>query len=241
VRGPLEAGTVSTGDPVFERVLFTPRSLACLVKCSVELLQDSVNIEDILTRAFTQSMAVEVDRVCLAGTGVAPQPLGIRNAPGVGEIAAVGAPTNYDVLVNLASLIWTKNTAPTAYIMSPREFATFGKLKEATTNAPLAIPPVIADIPRRMTTSVLTTEAPGTASTVFAGDFSQMLIGVRSSIRIDTLKERFSDTLEPGFIAWLRCDPQLVIPGAFARAIGVLPGTLLMAAEAEEPSPKAKK
>ena len=49
-----------------------------MVKCSRELLDDSLNIGTALPNIITAAMAAEMDRVALEGTGVAPQPTGLR-------------------------------------------------------------------------------------------------------------------------------------------------------------------
>jgi HK97 family phage major capsid protein len=226
----LENAPVAESDPTFER-------LAVLVKASVEVLQDSVNIESALQNAFARSMAVQVDQVALAGSGTAPEPRGIRNTSGVHEITGAGALASYDPLIDLAAKVWGANAAVTGIVMSPREYATLGKLKD-TTNAALPVPPIIADIPRRMTTSVSITEAPGTASTVYLGDWAQLWFGVRTQLRVEVLKERYMpDAMQYGFLAWLRVDVQLAHAAAFGRLLGITPGTML-AAEAESGSKK---
>src|SRR5262249_30592202 len=74
-----ENAAVTTQDATFDGVVFTPRSLAVITQCSRELLEDSINIEEILTNAFIRSFAVELDRVALQGSGSAPQPRGVQN------------------------------------------------------------------------------------------------------------------------------------------------------------------
>src|SRR4030095_2900310 len=63
-----ENGAVAESDPTFEAVTFTPRSLDVFFKTSRELVEDSINIAEILEATLVRSFAVEVDRVCLAGT-----------------------------------------------------------------------------------------------------------------------------------------------------------------------------
>src|SRR5207247_8818606 len=81
-----ENGAVASSDPTFDGVVFTPRSLAVVTPVSRELLEDSINIEDMLTLAFVRSFAAELDRVALQGTGTPPQPKGVQNASGIGAV-----------------------------------------------------------------------------------------------------------------------------------------------------------
>jgi HK97 family phage major capsid protein len=64
-----ENAEVSGSDPTFTRIQFLPKTLAVIVKASRELLQDSLNAEGALFNAFAQSMALEIDRVALMGSG----------------------------------------------------------------------------------------------------------------------------------------------------------------------------
>ena len=99
-----ENAAIGTSDPTFDRVAFTARSLACLVIASRELLEDTVNIETALDNALTQAVALEVDRVALRGSGVAPAPQGLRTLAGVNEVSmgANGGPiSNFSKLLDI--------------------------------------------------------------------------------------------------------------------------------------------
>ena len=61
------------------------------------------------------------------------------------------------------------------------------------------------------------------ASTIVLGDFTQMMLGVRSELRIEVLREKYADTLQYGFIAHLRFDVQLAHAQSFAKLIGITP------------------
>lgn len=226
----LELGGVATSDPTFEQVNFTARSLAVLVRLSLELIEDSLNVETILMNALAQSLALEVDRICLFGTGTAPEPKGITLVSGIQSVA-VGAAnggqlTNYTPIISAMQKLAEANAEPpTALVMAPRtRFGLAGLLD--TTNQPLNAPAIVAAVPQLHTTAVPVNMTKGTATNatkIILGDFSQMLLGVRQELRIETLKERFSDTLEVGFLAHLRLDVQFAHPESFAVIDGIIP------------------
>jgi HK97 family phage major capsid protein len=60
-------------------------------------------------------------------------------------------------------------------------------------------------------------------SQVIAGDFSQLLIGIRSTIRVEILRERFMDNLQFGLIAHARVDFAAAREGAFTVLDAVTP------------------
>lgn len=226
----LEAGAVATAAPTFERVQFAPKSLAVLVKVSSELLEDSINVNQALQQCFANAFAVELDRVALLGTGVSPQPHGIAGLPNVGNVSMGvngAALTNYDPFVNAVSALLSANAQmPTAAIMAPRTLVKAALLKDTLTQ-PMRRPDLIANLPFLATTSVPITQTQGTSSgissEVILGDFTQLMFGIRTRLRIRILEQRFiGDTLEYGFLADLRADVQLRHPQSFCEIVGVL-------------------
>ncbi len=219
-----EAGAVAESEPTFEGVVFVPRSLAVLVKASREVIEDSVNIEQALEQAFIGALSVELDRVALNGSGTPPEPKGISNTTGVGSVAGGGALTSYDkVLDALYEILVDNGPMPTAMVMPPRTTIALAKLKESTSNAPLAMPPLLANIPSFTTTSMPITESPGTASKIILGDFTQLYFGIRTELRIEVLRELYAGNLQLGYIAHLRADIGVAHPESFAMVTGIVP------------------
>jgi HK97 family phage major capsid protein len=139
-------------------------------------------------------------------------------------VNAGAALTSYDPILDLLALLWSKNvTAVDTAIMAPRTAATLAKLKEATTNAPLARPAVLADWRVLMSANVSITETPGTASTLYMGDFSQMMLGFRTQMQVEIARELFRGSYQFGYFGHLRFDMQVTHPESFGRLIGIIP------------------
>lgn len=225
----LENGAVAESDPTFEAVTFTARSLACLVKISRELLEDSINIENALLNAFAGSMAVELDRVALYGSGTAPEPKGIINTANIGtvDMGTNGAAiTSYaPVLDAILELESDDAAAPSGIIMAPRTWRTLAGLTD-TTGQPLNPPESVKNIRRLTTTTMPIDRTHGTAtnaSDLIVGDFTQLMIGVRTQLRIEVLRELFAENGQYAFLAHLRADVQLAHPESFAVVEGIVP------------------
>ena len=225
----LELGEVANGAPTFGAVTFTARSLACLVKISRELLEDSINIDSALMAAFAGAMAGELDRVALFGSGTAPEPRGVFNTPGISVVSmgANGAAlTNYAKMLDAIYELENSNSGlPSAWLMSPRSSRVINGLVD-TTGQPLNAPVAVSQIPRLVSTTVPTNQNQGTAtnaSSILLGDFSQLLIGVRSELRIEVMRELFAGTMEYAFLAHLRADVAVAQPKSFAAIKGVIP------------------
>jgi HK97 family phage major capsid protein len=115
--------------------------------------------------------------------------------------------------------------AATGWIMAPRTKFTLAGLT-ATDGQPLNAPSVVAEIPTLSTSKIPIDQDQGTssdASTIFVGDFRQLMVGVRSELRVDVLTERYADTMEIGFIAHTRLDVQIAQPAHFAEIVGIIP------------------
>lgn len=220
-----EQGTVGESDPTFSRVTFAPKSLAVLVKVSRELLEDSLNLAQDLPRILAAAMARELDRVVFIGTGAASEPSGLDVIAGVQTLAHAAAISDYTPLVTARKSLMGQNVEQvSSYVMHPDVEAELGGLTD-TTGQPLRHPPIL-DRPNPL--NILTTTQLPTnlgvgenESTIYAGDFRQLLIGVRSEVRVEVLRERYADTLEYGFLCHMRADVAAVHPEAFIRITGI--------------------
>jgi HK97 family phage major capsid protein len=222
-----ENAAITAADMVFDRVTFTARTLVRLITLSVELFDDAdPSSEGVISNAFAGQMAVELDRVALLGTGTAPEPRGVLNQSGV-TLTTHGANgtaiTNFDWWLDAIGAVRAAGFEPNAHIQAPRSSTSLSKLKESTTNAYLAPPAGL--LPMYTTKSVPITVTTGTStdtSYVFTADWSNLLVGIRTSFNLRFLGERFlADNLQYAFLAYLRADVQLAQPSAFVVDSGV--------------------
>jgi HK97 family phage major capsid protein len=224
-----ENAAISAADMVFDSVTFTARTMVRLVQLSVELFEDAdPSSEDVIARSFAAQVALELDRVALRGTGSAPEPRGVLNQSGV-TLTAHGANgtaiTNYDFWLDAVGTVRGNNFEPNAQIQAPRSATSLSKLKEATTNAYMAPPAGLAGIPRLNTKQIPINLTVGTStdcSEIYTGDWSQLMVGIRTDFQLLFLRERFvADNLQYAFLAYLRADVQLAQPAAFNVDTGV--------------------
>jgi HK97 family phage major capsid protein len=220
-----ENAAVNESDPTFTRVEFAPKSLAVLVKVSRELLEDSLNIEQELPRVLAAAMARELDRVVFMGAGTGNEPAGLDTISGVLEVAHDAVLNSYSPLVSARRLLMGQNNERvSAYVMHTDTEAALGDLVDST-GQPLNYPSILdRPAPMQMLT---TTQIPvdlGTGtneSTIYAGDFSKLMIGLRSDVRVEVLKERYADNLQYGFLIHARYDVVASHANAFCRITGI--------------------
>jgi HK97 family phage major capsid protein len=220
----VENAAINVADPTFEGVVFQPRSLAVIIRVSRELLDDSLNIEAMLEASFAGAMAVELDRVALVGSGISPEPLGIAGTGNVGSVTSAGTAADWDKYIDGLSALWTANeNVCSAIVLHPRTLTTLSKMKTGLTSDKTSLqkPPVLADIPIMQTTSVPITLGSGSDSIVIMGNFARLMIGVRSSLRVEVLRELYAGSHQYGFAAHLRADIAIEHPESFCVLSGV--------------------
>jgi len=170
-----------------------------------------------------------LDSAVFNGSGTSNEPTGIKNQSGINtySMGTNGlAPANYDPLLEGINLMQLANVYkdPTAAVMSPRTAKEFAELK-TTYGQYLAKPDSISKLPFLITTSIPVNETQGTASTassIYVGDYSQCIIGMRANIRLQALVERYADYLQIGLLAYIRADVAVAHAPAFTRIEGVL-------------------
>lgn len=223
-----ENALVAVADMAFERVKLTAKTLAVLVKLPMEMWAD-VRPEGALAieNELTQALALELDRVALRGSGVAPEPRGVRNQAGV-ELQSLGVNglvvANFDPLVRAVGGVMRDSFTPNAAIYSPRMWEVLSLLKD-TTNQPLQRPNLPEGFRELVSAQIPDNIVQGTSadtSEVYVGAWGNLLIGVRPTIgvRIKALDQTFAGNMQVGLLAWLRADVALAHPEAFAVVTG---------------------
>jgi HK97 family phage major capsid protein len=217
-----ELGAISETDPTLRAIVATPRSLACIVRFSRELLADSNDISRAVTQAISQAFALELDRVGLVGSGVAPEPLGLHGMDAVTKIQQIGTAFAYaDMLAAYQAQLEHKAPAPTAAIMSPRTRIGLAGMVD-TTGQPLNVPPILTDVRQFATNGVPNNLGTGTnKSLVFIGNFSTVQYVMRERLNIGVLREAYAKTGEIGFLCHARVDVIAYYPQAITVIEGV--------------------
>lgn len=227
-----ENTAITEAAVTLERLTFTARTLPMLIRLSVELSEDSANIDAIIERELAQAIAGELDRAALRGSGTAPEPRGIRNQTGVTVQGPLGGangstPADYDFLLDAGFAVAAANfdVGALARIYHSRTAKVLAKLKDTTTQ-PLALPAHVAKWPEFVTNAIPITLTAGTStdcSEAYVGDFRELLIGLRTSFRLEVSrveKDSF-EKLQIAVRAYLRADVQLAHAAAFTVVTGI--------------------
>jgi HK97 family phage major capsid protein len=228
-----ENDTFSASDVNVDSVTLTAKTLIAGTKSSVELMEDSPNGADVVMNSLAEKLALELDRVALVGSGSGSEPEGLFNNSNVNEVS-MG--TNGSIIDDFTELsqayqkVLEANGTPTAAIYAPRTWGQIDRLTDSESN-PLKWPRSWESLQHLITNQVPVNQTQGTetdGSSVFIGDFSQMLIGIRTNLRIEVSRFASDSTnsawedLQVWIRAYMRADVQLAHPDHFSRVVGLI-------------------
>ncbi|MEI8375357.1 MAG: phage major capsid protein [Planctomycetota bacterium] len=232
-----EGVKVTASAPTLSQAVLRPLTLAAIIPLSIEVLQDAVNVEAVVTGALQRSLGLALDQAALLGKGSSSEPCGIVNFPGVNAVTSCGAPAHGCVKAREAVLdILTANypgrLEDLAWIQHPRTANSYDALAD-TLYQPLKASPWVAAPQRFMTTSLPINGGGGSnESTDIIGDFSQLLIGIRQQVNIRVLDSgsvtdadgaswSAESQLMKLVVAYMRADTVLLRPTWFSTISGI--------------------
>jgi HK97 family phage major capsid protein len=220
------------------RLLLQAKTLAVLGRASVELAEDAPNFGDVMAQEIAATMALELDRAVLFGIAASGWD-GLRTwlsndaTHSINEVVA-GAQgahlTTFSWFISAIQKILEGNFPGSldtlAAVMAPRTWGTIEGLTEATTNAVLRGPDSYNNLRKFVSQQLPITEVQGSAqdaSTVFVGDFSQVVIGMRTEQTLEVSREG-SDAftrLHVLYRGYLRADWSVLQPKWLTRIVGI--------------------
>lgn len=221
-----EGAAISASDPTVGKMTLQAQALAALVVCSREVLEDVPGLTTQLTMAFAAAFALKLDYAALRGTGTAPEPRGVKNTSGI-QTTVLGTGDGqylyYNDVIDAAGKLTDANEACTGLIWHPRSGRSLDKRVDDNGQY-IVPPPSVASIPRAATTQIpinLTVGASTDCSEIYAGDWSKLVLGIRTQLLVQPLVERYADNGQVGFLAWMRADVGVARPAAFHLVTGV--------------------
>jgi HK97 family phage major capsid protein len=194
-----EAATdISESDVTAEAVALNPKTLAVLVPLTVELVQDSPNLDQLLQVVLANTFAAKVDALCVAA---------ITGASGLPVSAAAHDPalwTGCNAAITAA--LAANQDLPRAHISTPANFAARSAILASTAGSWLGKPPYLAGMQELFTTSM-------TADQALLGDFEQGLaICVRSQLTVEIVRHGKPTSGQHLLVAHARVAPVVLQP-----------------------------
>jgi HK97 family phage major capsid protein len=213
-----EAVDAGEDSILFGGIELQARTLFFWLVLSQELWQDAGLLDQTIRQSISEASALEIDRAALVGTGVGEQPRGIYNDAAVTKTAAATSMC-YDDLSDSIYRIQNSNHEPNSCVMSPRSRNYLRKLKDGEgqyLNVPSWMPPIYdtKQLPDNLGT--LANE-----SIVITGDFTNVVVGIRSQLTLQVLKEIKAKSYQVVLMGALRADIGILRPAAFDVTTGV--------------------
>jgi HK97 family phage major capsid protein len=206
-------GAITPSKPTFDQIEFAPKTCAILVKSPVELTEDAPNTPEVLANTFITQLNFEIDRVALVGDTGNDEPDGIINFSGLSDgYDSSGADIDSYLFFTAAlESLWKNDVNPNAVICPYNALIDIANLTDQT-DQPLQMPKVLADLQWHKTTSLPARPE----QTSIMGDFTKLLIGLRSPIKVLPLNELYAENYQIGFLAVMRIDVRAEWEQAFA-------------------------
>ncbi len=203
-----ENNAITASDATLGAMTLYAKTVVCLVKLSLELSQDSANIEQILATTITNAMANAIDSAGLNGVDAGPS--GVINLAGRNSVTGIGAPTSWDFAIDGMYELMADNVPAErigAMVAHPALWKKMAKLKTGITNdkTTLVMPDEVAKLPKLWTTAAPLES--GTTATAVIADWRDLLFGVRQDINVRVLQETFlGSNLQIAVLAYARVD-----------------------------------
>ena len=219
-----EATAPSESSPTYTAVTLTPKRLAVLLKVSNELIEDSnarsFNMQSIIAEQAARILAETEETGFLVGTGASNQPVGITTDAALTTSAStITGPTVTQVITWVYSLArqYRKDAVilindNTASLIRQLPNIASGLTNLLWTNAlDQGEPDRLLGIPVYITAGL---DSVGASKVIgLIGSFkNNCVIGQRSNFEMKTLRERYADANQTGYLFQNRVDVALTLP-----------------------------
>lgn len=228
-----EGVDVTESQATFGQVTMTPKTVGMFTDFSRKtLLQATPAIEALVRADLANGIAVEIDRVGLAGSGSGAQPRGVINTAGIGAVAGGtnGAAPTYTHMVQLEEAVAIANAdvGAMAYCTTPRMRAQLKltQLFSGTNGAPVWSGQEVNGYRAVATNSMPSNLTKGTASgicnAIAFGNWSDLLLGFWSGL--DLVLDPYSLAAQGGrrLVALQDCDVAVRRAASFAAMLDAL-------------------
>ncbi|MDN5941270.1 MAG: phage major capsid protein [Nitrospira sp.] len=196
--------TISLSDPAFGQVQLTPKTMAIRMQISnLANMLSSPHFEEILRRDLARTIALELDRVALRGSGASNQPLGLNGVAGISTyaIGTNGGPLDADTLYEVDNKLFAANShfGKLGFISHPSAYRKLKKQRvpnfSGDTGGSYLFLPILSDekLSQALGYSVKsTTQLPvnltkGTSTDcteLYFGNWEELLIGIWGDLEI---------------------------------------------------------
>lgn len=235
-----EGSPITPSDLSVDYVQFTAKSMGALCVASMEFMMDAPNAGELIQNSIAKAMARKLDIQAFYGGLSAADPSGFHtdsaDEPNAGIITeltahaagnflgsaaadgtAITVATPFTELLDVVYAPRIVNEASTVLVTNVKMQKKYDQLY-STTQEHVELPGTVKGM-KWLTTNAIPTFARGTkdhVSDIFAGDFTQLMVGMRLGVQLRFLTERYAENGQVGILAYFRGDLQIPRPAALA-------------------------
>lgn len=197
-----------------------------MLKVPHELIRDTpLNLARIISDALGERLGRIVNRRATSGDGNATLS-GIVGGSSAGKTTSSGTAITFEELMELQASVdpayreqpgvgWMMNSDVASYIMRIKDGEGRFVWTDPSKGILAGAQGMLLGAPVHMNSMMDGTLATGNKTALF-GDLAAYKLRIVNSIRLRTLTERYADTDQTGFIAWIECDGCLLNPSGTA-------------------------
>lgn len=221
------AAVTLDANPQFSTVQFNAKGAYLdITLVSRQILEDTYQqngLAGLLRETIAAKYARLVEQVAFYGTASNVGNPGLLNESGlviVNNGTNGGAPVDTTPFSIAAESVRNANAEPTAFITNPKLKGTFARLNASTYAHFWEMPSDVADIEVVDTTAIVSNETVGTGtnlSSFYCGPWQRMILGVRTDLDVQVLRERYADQSQIGFVSYMRFSIRTTHPETFAK------------------------
>jgi HK97 family phage major capsid protein len=215
-----ENQSINESEIVFGSRNFAPQTKVCLIRASVELVEDSPTFNNTVDSVLAAAYAVEIDRLAIVGSGVGEQ-WGVLTMDDIAEIDGSGLST-WAPFARAYQAVRTANHTPGAFITSPGGMGAIDGLMD-THHQPLNPPPSLRNTAFLDTTSIPVGDSPVGTQAV-TGEWPLLFLAVRGNgLTIEATRQGGDAFTKLSVLirAYARIDSFVVRRAAFAKVTGI--------------------
>lgn len=221
IDGPTNLAKLTTGPTVYQHteaaddivesdviaapIALNPKLLAVLVPLTVELVQDSPNLDALLNSALAGAFAAKLDALCIAT---------LLADVSIPKSLATQDPALWAKLLEaVGSALALNQRLPSAHISAPADFIARASQLAATAGSWLGKPPALAGMAELQTTGL-------TAGTALFGNFAEAFaIAMRSELRVEVVRHAKPTSGSHLLVAHMRADGIVLQPGRIFKQL----------------------
>ncbi|RYF11755.1 MAG: phage major capsid protein [Oxalobacteraceae bacterium] len=212
-----EGQDVPLSDMLFDQVSMSPKTVGDYVEYTRRLmLQSSLDIEAMIRSDIAETIALEIDRAALYGTGSGNMPRGLKNQTGISIVPNGGATPTWAQIVAMESAITASNAdiGTMKYLFG----AALGGTLKTVPKGNAGFPIYLLGDDGRLNGYEKTTTNQVAPNDIFFGVWSNMIMGFFSGL--DILVDPYSKATSGNVrvVAMQDCDIAIRQPKAFAMS-----------------------